>query len=67
MKTKLILTILTTCVLTACKKDYTCECANPGGVYATYKIYDTKANASAKCDSYCSSCNFLNESHCDLK
>lgn len=35
-----------------CKKTYTCECVNPGGVFQTYSIKDTKKKATSKCADY---------------
>ncbi len=52
MKSKILLTILVVCLLTSCKKDYTCSCSNPGGVFQTYKIKDTKKKAIQKCSDY---------------
>jgi hypothetical protein len=52
MKTKILLTILTVCSLTSCKKDYTCSCSDPGGVFQTYKIKDTRKKAIQKCSDY---------------
>jgi hypothetical protein len=39
-------------MLTSCKKDYTCSCFNPSGVFKTYNIKDTKKKATQKCDDY---------------
>ena len=35
-------------LFTSCKKEYTCDCMNPGGK-VIYIIKDTKAKAEAKC------------------
>ena len=35
-------------LFTSCKKEYTCDCMNPGG-NVIYTIKDTKAKAEAKC------------------
>lgn len=35
-------------MLISCKKEYTCDCDNPGGKYI-YIIKDTKSNAEKKC------------------
>ncbi len=43
---------LTSVMLISCKKEYVCECFNPGGVFKTYTIKDTKKKANAKCNDY---------------
>lgn len=71
VKNLLILASLSS--LTACKKDakhvYTCECINPGGVYATYELNDTKKGAKSTCDKYSAEANTIpwSESGCTLK
>lgn len=52
MKTKFILAVLTICILTACKKDYNCECyyVISGTVTYTEKYHDTELDAKRKCD-----------------
>jgi hypothetical protein len=52
MKAKILLAIITACVLTGCKKTYTCSCFNPGGVFQTHEIKDTQKNAEQKCEEY---------------
>jgi hypothetical protein len=47
-----IVIALTSVLLIRCKKEYACECFNPGGVFKTYTIKDTKKKAIAKCDDY---------------
>lgn len=44
--------IITIAFLTSCKKNYSCDCFNPGGVFKTYEIKDTKKNATEKCKDY---------------
>ena len=44
----IILIVLTIIILTACKKEYTCECDNPGG-HVVYVIHDSKKNAEKEC------------------
>jgi hypothetical protein len=39
-------------LFTGCKKEYTCECFNPGGVYKVYKVTDTKKKAEKTCASH---------------
>lgn len=68
MKTKAIFICIATFLVTACKKNYTCECFNPGGVVATYKIHDTKNKAEKKCKEYAEPYNYpFSESGCQLK
>jgi hypothetical protein len=43
---------LTGILFSSCKKEYTCECKNPGGVFKTYTIKDTKLKAKNKCADY---------------
>lgn len=53
MKTIPLLLAAISCILFgSCKKDYTCECMNPGGVFKTYTIKDTKKKAKDKCADY---------------
>jgi len=66
---KLILILLAIGCLMACKKNYTCECTNPGGVYATYKLNGSKEKAKKTCDKYNTEANSIpwSESFCSLK
>ena len=66
MKSKLVLTILTICLLTACKKEYTCECYNPGGFEGSTQIRDTKKSAEQKCADSASK-QAWSETYCKLK
>ena len=52
MKAKISLTVLVVLMLTSCKKNYTCNCFNPSGVFKTYEIKDTKKKATEKCNDY---------------
>lgn len=61
MKTKIVLIILTTCLLTGCKKDYTCICPDPLIDQSGFVIHDTKRNATKKCGD---TKNPFNESKC---
>lgn len=55
-------------VLPACKKEYTCECFNPGGVFETHELYDTKGNAEDRCQEYAASYQYpWSETGCRLK
>jgi hypothetical protein len=51
-KTSMIVIALISLMFSSCKKEYVCECFNPGGVFKTYNIKDTKKKAKAKCDDY---------------
>ncbi len=68
MKTKIILTILFVSILNACKKEYTCNCFNPGGIFKTYKIKSTKEKATQKCEQYANEYqkNPFSETACSL-
>ncbi|MEO6903195.1 MAG: hypothetical protein ABI315_08580 [Bacteroidia bacterium] len=61
------ITILT---FVACKKEYTCQCTNPGGTKDVFTVKDSKSNAKSKCDKYYQD-NFanvpLNETICNIK
>ncbi len=48
-KTTLTAIVLTSILFTGCKKKYVCECGNPGGIYKTFAIKDTRKVASEKC------------------
>lgn len=53
MKKIALLVVISTCILlSSCKKDYTCVCTNPGGVFKTYTIKDTKRKAKDQCADY---------------
>ena len=56
-------------LIVGCKKDYTCDCFNPGGIYATYEIHDSKKKAQEKCAEYFEESNPIpfSESACQLK
>lgn len=55
--------------ITGCQKNYTCECKNPGGVSATYKLKETKTKAKSICDKHNDEVNSLpwSETYCELK
>lgn len=65
----MLLLAMTCLVAVACKKEYTCECKNPGGVYATYTINDSKSKAKKKCDDYHkeTESTVFSESSCSVK
>lgn len=54
MKKTIILLSLATVVIgvNGCKKNYICECTNPGGTYNATVFKDTKKNAKDKCEQY---------------
>ncbi len=53
MKSSLILSILAAGALFAsCKKEYVCECTNPGGTLTAFRTKDTKKRAEQKCEDY---------------
>ncbi len=65
-KTTLIAIILTSILLIGCQKKYVCECGNPGGIYKTFTIRDTKKNAVEKCHDKDQDVPF-SETYCNLK
>lgn len=48
----LILAFTVSTLLTSCKKEYVCECENPGGTYTAFRVKDSKRNAKKKCEEY---------------
>ncbi|MES2763639.1 MAG: hypothetical protein V4677_15600 [Bacteroidota bacterium] len=70
MKASTLIFSLTMCILFSnCKKDHVCECYNPGGVFKTYTIKDTKVKAKKKCDDYSKEYQDVawSETGCELK
>lgn len=69
-RNNLILFALIAVSLTSCKKQYSCECTNPGGSYTAFTVKDTKQKAKQKCDDYYAQ-NFgtvvFNETSCKIK
>lgn len=57
-------------MLYSCKKDYVCECSNPGGTFEAFKIHDTKKKAKQACKDYYD-VNYgnipFNETSCEIK
>ncbi len=52
MKKMLIISVVGTIVLTACKKDWTCECTLNGTVFGSEVIQDkSKKDARSECES----------------
>ena len=65
MKTAILILILSTTVLTSCKKDHVCQCYSLGeGTYSEV-YHDTKHAAKQKCEVL--SVNAGMESWCKLK
>jgi hypothetical protein len=53
MKSSLILSILVAgAFLVSCKKEYVCECTNPGGTLTAFRTKDSKKRAKDKCEDY---------------
>ena len=69
MKTKFLILTLCVLMLASCKKDYTCSCFNPSGVFKTYNIKDTKEKATQKCADYSKEYQTVpwSETGCSLK
>jgi hypothetical protein len=51
MKRILIIISLCVVVLSACKKDWTCECENSNGKYNAGEVTATKTKAKKHCES----------------
>lgn len=51
MKT-LNLLVLSSIVLTSCKKEFECRCMGPIGIYKTYAIKANRYQATKKCKEY---------------
>ncbi|MCA6437662.1 MAG: hypothetical protein IM600_17310 [Bacteroidetes bacterium] len=66
-KITVIIIALTSIMFIRCKKEYVCECGNPGGVYKTFTIKDTKKKALAKCVDKDAQDVPFSESYCNLK
>lgn len=69
MKTKLIILGVALVFLSSCKKDYTCECFNPSGVFQTHTITGTYQEAQAQCQEYSAQYQTvpMSETACELK
>lgn len=71
MKSFLTLTILITVIfLSSCKKEYVCECKNPGGTLTAFRTTDSKKRARQKCEDYYNA-NYgsvvFNETSCEIR
>ncbi len=55
---------------TACQKEYTCYCTNPGGTSKAFSVKESKNNAESECKKYYDN-NFgsipWNETTCEIK
>ncbi|MBL7932794.1 MAG: hypothetical protein JNL60_12870 [Bacteroidia bacterium] len=69
MKTKLILAIIATCILSSCTKEYNCVCSNPGGVFETHVITGTQMEAQQQCNKISQQYASvpMSETYCELK
>ena len=63
------LIFLSATLFVSCKKEYSCECFNPRGVFKTYSIRDTEENALLKCENYSKEYQSIpfSETACELK
>lgn len=53
MKTfALLLLFITSVIMSSCKKEYVCECTNPGGTLTAFRTKDSKKRAKEKCEDY---------------
>lgn len=54
-----------------CKKNYSCECVNPGGKQVVFTTKDTKKKAAKKCTDYYNqnygSLPVISETSCEIK
>ena len=48
-KSSLFFIVMAIVFFTNCKKEYACECTNPGGKYIAFYKNGTKAKAEQKC------------------
>lgn len=39
-------------MMPSCKKEYICECTNPGGTLTAFRTKDSKKRAKEKCEDY---------------
>ena len=61
--------VLISPLLVSCKKEYTCQCFNPGGIFESHTIKDTKKNAEEKCSEYAEKFQTMpfSETYCLIK
>lgn len=66
----LILISLMTILFTSCKKEYVCECTNPGGSFKAFSKHTTKEKADQQCKDYYEE-NYgkilMSETFCEVK
>jgi hypothetical protein len=69
-KSSLFFIAITSVFLSNCKKEYACECINPGGKYVAFSTNASKTKANQKCTDYYNK-NFghipMNETFCEIK
>ncbi|MBN8693069.1 MAG: hypothetical protein J0L69_07735 [Bacteroidetes bacterium] len=63
----LLITTLTISLLTACEKNYTCVCQNPGGTNEQWTVKTTKQQAKKDCDKLNETSEPFSETSCYLK
>lgn len=67
---KTAICILSVFLLTACEKEYSCVCTNPGGSNIVFTVKDSRSDAKDKCNQYYQD-NFAsipwNETSCEIK
>lgn len=67
---KKLIFAITVLTFVACKKEYTCQCTNPGGTKDVFTVKDSKKDAESKCTKYYED-NYahipLNETICSIK
>lgn len=67
---KLIFISLVSTFLSGCKKEYVCECTNPGGKFTAFSERTTKEKADQKCKDYYDE-NYgkilMSETFCEVK
>lgn len=67
-KIMLLATVALAFGMTSCKKDWTCECKDSGGVDFTYTQKSTKAKAKTWCEAWNTSYKATSSTgSCDLK
>lgn len=69
MKTKIILALIATCILSSCTKEYNCVCYNPGGAFENHTITGTQMEAQQQCNKISQEHQTvpMSEIYCELK
>jgi hypothetical protein len=69
-KSNLFFVAFVSVALTNCRKNYVCECTNPGGTFKAFTTNGTKEKADKKCKDYYDE-NYgkvlMNETYCEVK